>query len=444
MAKRDSLTRRGFLRRTAAAIPLFTIVPRHVLGGPNETPPSEMLNVAGIGAGGQAMHDLGQVSQGANIVAFADVDDERAAKAFERWPDARTYKDFRVLLEKEAANIDAVVVATPDHVHAVAALTAMQLGKHVYVEKPMAHSIHEVRRLMAGAKQYNVVTQMGNQGHSMRGCYQVKQWIEDEAIGEVREVHCWTNRPSWPQGLERPTDTPPVPATLEWDLWLGPAQARPYHPAYCPRNWRGWWDFGCGALGDMGCHVLDAPFFALDLGAPVRVSCEGEGGTAESGPKSSVVRFEFPKRGNKPEAVLTWYDGGKMPSMPAEVLGGGRVGDYDGGSLLIGSKGVIAAGTYGMGPKLFPKELDESYEKPKLERERSKGHHLDWLEACKTHGTAASNFDYAGPLTELVLLGALAQRINGTIEWDGAKMEVTNLPEANRFLKRDYREGWAV
>lgn len=437
-------TRRAFLTRTAATAGLFTIVPRFVLGRANETPPSEMLRVAGIGAGGQAMHDLGQVSQGARIVALADVDDERAAKAYERWPEAVKYRDFRIMLEKEADNIDAVVVATPDHVHAVAAMAAMRLGKHVYVEKPMAHNLSEVQRLREAAREYKVVTQMGNQGHSMRGCYQVKQWIDDGAIGEAREVQCWTNRPTWPQGLNRPADTPPVPPTLDWNLWLGPAPERPYNPAYCPRNWRGWWDFGCGALGDMGCHVLDAPFFALELGAPTRVTCEGNGGTPESGPVSSTVRYAFPARGNRPEVTVTWFDGGILPPRPAGIPEDARLGDNDGGSLFIGSKGIITAGTYGMAPKLLPKELDDAYVKPKLERDRSKGHQLDWVEACKSGAATTSNFEYAAPLTEMVLLGALAQRLNGVIEWDAATRQITNNPEANAFLTREYREGWAL
>ena len=445
MRQHSGHTRRTFLRHAITAIPLFSIVPRRVLGGPGEVPPSGQLRVAGIGAGGQAMYDLGQVSQGpAVMVALADVDDVRAAKAYERWPEARRYKDFRVLLEKEADAIDAVVVATPDHVHAVAALAAMQLGKHVYVEKPMAHNLYEVRRLMEAAAAGNLVTQMGNQGHSMRGCYQVKQFIADGAIGEVREVHCWTNRPSWPQGQTRPADTPPVPETLDWNLWLGPAPERPYHPAYCPRNWRGWWDFGCGALGDMGCHVLDAPFFALDLGAPVRVTSDGKGGTPESGPVSSVIRFEFPARGGRPEVTLTWYDGMEKAPAIAGVPEDARLGDNDGGSLFVGSKGMITAGTYGMGVKLLPKELADSYEKPKLDRERSKGHQIDWVEACLSGGATSSNFAYAGPLTEMVLLGALAQRVNGEIVWDAAKREITNLPEANQYLRRSYREGWQI
>ncbi len=438
-----SVTRRAFLRRAAGTAGLFTIVPRHVLGA-GQTPPSETLNVAGIGAGGQAMYDLGQVSQGANLVAIADVDDVRAANAYQRWPDARKYKDFRVLLEKEGNDIDAVVVATPDHVHAVAAMAAMQLGKHVYVEKPMAHDIRETRALVAAARRYKVVTQMGNQGHSMRGVYQLKEWLDQGVIGAVTEVRCWTNRPSWPQGIERPSDTPALPATLDWNLWLGPAPARPYHPAYCPRNWRGWWDFGEGALGDMGCHVLDPAFYALELGAPVRISAETSGVNAETGPNSSVIRFEFPARGDKPPVTLTWHDGGNLPPRPEDVPPEERIGDNEGGSLFIGEKGMVSAGTYGMGLRLLPKALADQHERPKLDRERSKGHQLDWVEACKTGEPTVSHFDYAGPLTELVLLGVIAMRASGPVTWDAANMVFPGTPDADRFLTRDYREGWTL
>ncbi|MBI3118283.1 MAG: Gfo/Idh/MocA family oxidoreductase, partial [Candidatus Hydrogenedentes bacterium] len=306
----NRLSRRTFITHTATAAGAFMIVPRRVLGGPNQTPPSERLRVAGIGAGGQAMHDLGQVSRDADIVALCDVDQEKAAKAHERWPDARQYTDWRAMLDKEQQEIDAVVVACPDHIHAPAAKAAMQLGKHVYVEKPMAHDVAEVRTLMKLAKETGVVTQMGNQGHSFPGCYRLKQWIQQGAIGPVREVMCWTNRPGWKQGIDRPTDTPPVPPTLDWDLWLGPAPYRPYNPIYCPRSWRGWWDFGTCALGDMGCHILDPVFFSLKLGAPTRVTAEAEGATAETGPLKSRITYEFPERGDGyPACKIVWHDG---------------------------------------------------------------------------------------------------------------------------------------
>jgi predicted dehydrogenase len=437
---KDKMTRRGFIGAAAAAT-AFTIVPRHVLGGPNETPPSEMLRVAGIGCGGQAMHDLGQVDRHAKIVALCDVDDERAANAYLRWPDAPRYKDFRQLLEKEQNNIDAVVVATADHVHAVASLAAMDLGKHVYVEKPMAHNIAEVRKLVAAAARTGVVTQMGNQGHSLSTVRQMKIWVEAGAIGAVREVHCWTNRPSWPQGIDRPTDSPPVPATLDWNLWLGPALERPYNPAYCPRNWRGWWDFGTGALGDMGCHILDGAYFSLSLGAPSRISAESSGVNNETAPKSSFITFEFPARGDMPPVTLKWYDGGNMPDRPESLPEDDRFGDADGGQLLIGEKGIIIAGTYSNGAKLY---TNEPYDDPKVDIEIIRGHQKNWVEACKGEAKASSPFEYAGGLTELVHLGNIALRAGQPIEWDAANMKFPNTPDADQYVGREYREGWAV
>jgi len=443
--KSPHLSRRKFLAQSAAAAGVFTLVPRRVLGGPNETPPSERLQVAGVGAGGQAMHDLGQVSRAADIVALCDVDQKKAERAYQRWPEARRYTDFRVMLEKEANRIDAVVVACPDHIHAAAASAAMRAGKHVYVEKPMAHDIAEVRALMKVAQETGVVTQMGNQGHSFPSCHRLKFWMEKGAIGPVREVHCWTNRPSWPQGIGRPTDTPPVPDTLDWDLWLGPAPQRPYHPAYCPRNWRGWWDFGTCALGDMGCHILDSPFFSLKLGAPTRVSAEAPDATDETGPTKSKIVYEFPARGEGfPACTLTWYDGGNTFPRPAELEEGKPLGDGDGGTLFIGDKGKIVAGTYSNGAKIIPKEKMDAYEHAGVNVYKTKGHQVDWVKACKGEGEAVSNFDYAGPLTELVMLGNIAIRAGEPIEWDGANKRITNVPSANQYVQREYREGWKL
>ena len=439
-----STSRRQFLGQTASAAAAFMIVPSHVLGGAGKIPPSERLNIAGVGAGGQAAHDLEQVARDSNIVALCDVDDARAARSFQRWPDAGRYKDFRVMLEKEK-DIDAVVVGTPDHMHAFAAMAAIELGKHVYVEKPMAHSVSEARKLTAAARRYKVVTQMGNQGHSFRGCHILRAWVEDNAIGEITEVHCWTNRPTWPQGVDRPAETPPVPATLDWDLWLGPAPERPYHPAYCPRNWRGWWDFGAGALGDMGCHIMDGAFYALELGPPTRVSAESSGINDETGPKWSIICYEFPKRGKLPPVTLTWYDGGKTPARPPELEEGRILGDKDGcGSLYVGAKGKIMATTYGNGVRIIPETKMKAYKKAKVELPRRPMHHENWTLACKGEGTAISNFDYAGPFTEMVLLGNVALRAGQPIEWDSENMKITNLPEAQRFIERAYRPGWTL
>ena len=437
--KQCRLSRRAFLGRTASAAAVFNLVPRRVLGGAGHTPPSERLNIAGIGAGGQAAHDLRMVAREDNIVALCDVDDKRAVESYKQWPDVPKYKDFRVMLEKEKG-IDAVVIAVPDHVHAVAAMTAMELGKHVYVEKPMAHSIPEVRALEAAAERYKAVTQMGNQGHSFRGCHILREWIRAKAIGPVTEVHCWTNRPRWPQGVDRPADTPPVPETLAWDLWLGPAPQRPYHPAYVPRNWRAWWDFGTCALGDMGCHILDGAYYALDLGAPGRVDAESSGVNSETGPKWSIIRYEFPKRGKMPPLTLTWYDGGKMPERPEGLEDGRRMGDNDGGALLVGKKGKIMTGTYGNGVQIMPETLKPS----KTKRERLTGHHENWVLACKGRETARSNFAYASGLTELVLLGNIALRADGPIEWDSRTMQVTNNRDANQHVHDAYRDGWTL
>jgi predicted dehydrogenase len=436
---RSRLSRRAFLGSVAAAS-VVSIVPRHVVAGAKGAAPSAKLNVAGIGAGGQAFHDLSKVAQQCNIVALADVDNERAGKAFEKWPDAKRYKDFRVMLEKEKG-IDAVVVACPDHVHAVAAMAAMQLGKPVYVEKPMAHTIPEVRKLMEAAKKYKVATQMGNQGHSGFGCRIIKTWIEKGTIGNVSEVHCWTNRPTWPQGIDRPTETRPVPATLDWDLWLGPAPVRPYNAAYCPRSWRGWWDFGEGALGDMGCHVLDAAFWSLNLGAPARISAETSGVNNETAPKWSVIKFEFPKRGKMPPVTLTWHDGGKKPERPADLESGRPMGDDEGGCMFAGEKGKILCGTYGGNGRTVPESRMKSVTS---DYPKSPGQHEEWIEACKGGPAPGANFDYAGPLTELVLLGNVAMRAGQPIEWDAANMKIPNFPGAEKYVHSTYREGWSL
>ncbi|HUW59631.1 MAG TPA: Gfo/Idh/MocA family oxidoreductase [Candidatus Bathyarchaeia archaeon] len=441
------ISRRGFLGRTAGAtataMAAFSILPRYGFGA-EKTAPSETLNVAAVGAGGQAAHDIDVVSRRARIVALCDVDDKRAGKTYSQFPDATKYKDYRVMLEKERNNIDAVIVATPDHTHAFAAMAAMELGKHVYVEKPMAHSIYEVRRLMEAARKYKVMTQMGNQGHSFFGCRVLKSWIEDGAIGDVTEIHCWTNRPSWPQGVDRPADTPPVPESLDWNLWLGSAPERPYHPAYCPRDWRGWCDFGTGALGDMGCHIFDAPFWSLNLTPPTRIEVETSERHPETYPKSSIIRYEFPKRGKMPPLKLTWYDGGNEIPRPAELEEGRIIGDRDGGSLLVGTKGKITVGTYGAPVRIIPEEKMQAYKRPEVKYPRSPGQQQEWVAACKGGPPANANFDYAGPLAEVVLLGCVALRAGQPIEWDPVNMKVTNLPEAEAFIKPPYREGWTI
>ena len=441
--KNTKIKRRTFLAGTVAAAAGCQIVPRHVVGGKDQTPPSEKLNIAGIGAGGQAKTDLGGVSR-ENIVALCDVDERSAAESFKRWPEVPKYKDFRVMLEKQK-DIDAVVVATPDHIHAVAAMAAMQLGKHVFVEKPMAHSAYEARMLTEAARKYKLATQMGNQGHAGPGVRTACEIVWSGAIGDVRTVYIWTNRPTWPQGIPRPADTPPVPETLAWDLWLGPAPYRPYNPAYLPHRWRGWWDFGCGALGDMGCHIMDPPFWALKLGAPTSVEpVEIVGGNEESAPKASIIRYEFPQRGDMCPVTVYWCDGGKLPPRPDGVPENEKLGDGDNGSLFIGDKGVLTTGCYGNGTRLLPESRMQAYELPPKTIPRVRGHHREWILACKGGEPAGSNFEYSGPLTEMVSLGNVALRAKEKIYWDAKNMKVTNVPEANRYVRREYRSGWSL
>jgi len=453
------MNRRGFLGRTAA-MAAFTVVPRHVLGGPGHVAPSEKLNIAGIGVGGQGAGDIANVSS-ENIVALCDVDRRHAAETFKRYPQAKQYADFREMLDKEGKNINAVVVATPDHTHAVAAMMAIRMGKHVYCEKPLTHSMQEARELTKAAREAGVATQMGNQGHSGEGIRLICEWIWDGAIGPVREVHAWTTHAVWPQGMDRPKETPPVPETLDWDLWLGPATYRPYHPAYLPQLWRGWWDFGTGGLGDMGCHNLDPVVWALKLGAPksVEASCSvfvpyvtwDKPFNTESYPRASIVRYEFAEREGLPPVELIWYDGGLMPRRPREIEDGRQLGDKLGGVIFVGDEGKLICGSYGNSPRLIPESRMRDYKRPEPSIPRSVGHHKEWIEACKGGKPAGSNFDYAGPLTEMILLGNIAVRMSLQthakglrLAYDGPNMRVTNLPEANEYVQRQYREGWTL
>jgi predicted dehydrogenase len=457
-----ALSRRDFVRAVAAAATM-TVVPRHVLGGPGTVPPSEKLNIAGIGIGGMGRNNI-RNCETENIAALCDVDWDYAGGVFERYPNARKWKDYRRMLE-EQREIDAVVVATPDHAHAVVAMAAMQLGKHVYVQKPLTRTVWEARMLTEAARKYKVATQMGNQGHSGDGVRLICEWIWDGAIGEVEEVHAWTNRPIWPQDIARPPETPPVPETLDWDLWLGPAPYRPYHPAYLPRLWRGWWDFGCGALGDMACHVLDPVFWALKLTYPTSVEASaamhiqtrpgsdwGRPETSrESFPTASVVHYDFPRRDGMPPVKVHWYDGGLRPPRP-EVLEPGRdLEQAESNVLFIGSKGVLRCGEYGDSPRLIPESSMRAYTQPAKTLPRvpgsSDGHEQDWIRACKGGTPACSNFDYSGPLTETVVMGNLALRpenLGKKLEWDGENMRMTNDEQANGYVRPEFREGWSL
>ncbi|HOA74503.1 MAG TPA: Gfo/Idh/MocA family oxidoreductase [Phycisphaerae bacterium] len=455
-------TRRRFLEQIGAAtfagtLAGITIVPRHVLGGPRHIAPSEKLNIAGIGVGGQGFRDLENLKD-QNIVALCDVDDVRAAEAYRTWPDARRYKDYREMLDAEGDKIDAVVVATPDHVHAVASMAAIRRGKHVYCEKPLTRTIGEARALAEAARKAGVATQMGNSGQATEDVRVLCEMIWSGAIGPVREVHIWSDRPMnglfgtyWPQGVDRPKDTPPVPSTLAWDLWLGPAPERPYHPAYVPFKWRGWWDYGTGALGDMGCHSFDPAFRALKLGYPTSVEAVSTSVNKETFPLASRVRYEFPAREDMPAVSLTWYDGGMRPPRPRELEDGRELGEGQNGLLFIGDHGTIMTSVAGRKPRLVPESRMRSYKLPPKTLPRSIGHFKEWVEACKGGQPTGSNFDFASRVTETVLLGCLALRPElreamnrQRLEWDGAKLAVTNLPEANAFIHTTYREGWEL
>ncbi len=444
-----ALSRRRFMGKTAAATTAFMVVPRHVVGGSGQTPPSEKLNIAGIGVGGQGASDINEVG-GESIVALCDVDEKRARPTFRRFEKAKRYRDYREMLEKEEKSIDAVVVATPDHNHAPASIMAIKMGKHVYCEKPLTRTVFEARAVAEAAQKHEVATQMGNQGMAFEGNRLLNEWIGAGAIGPVREVHVWTDRPLhngkllWAQGLERPTDTPPVPDTLDWDLWLGPTPQRPYHPAYAPFQWRGWWDFGSGGLGDMGIHNIAPVFSALKLGAPTSVDSRSTLVYEESLPLASTVHYDFPARGDMPPVRLHWYDGGLLPPRPEE-LEEERELDREDGVILVGDKGkILVEGWGGNRPMLIPQAKMDAYEQPPQTLPRSIGHHKEWIEACKGRGTTRSNFDFAGPLTEAVLLGTVSVRLGKRLLWDPENLKVTNVPEANDLLHCEYREGWTL
>jgi predicted dehydrogenase len=431
------------------------IVPRHVLGGPGHVPPSERVNLAGIGAGGMGGGDIATFHRlGANVVALCDVDDARAAGSYNAYPQARRYKDFRILLDKEAKNIDAVTVGTPDHIHAVASMAAIRAGKHVYCQKPLTHTLYECRQLTKAARAAKVMTSMGNQGHATEGARLTNEWLRAGVIGEVREVHVWSDRAGklWKQGIGRPTETPSVPSTLDWNLWLGPVRERPYHPAYAPVSWRGWWDFGTGALGDMGCHIIDHPVWALELPAPTsvesRTTLDGtllDGGKInfETYPLASIIYYEFPARGKLPPVKMTWYEGGLMPPAPQGMPAGQQLPDN--GALYVGSQGTMYHGSHGGMPQLLPAPLHEKAKTVAKTMDRSPGHYEEWIAACKGGKAPAAAFDYSGPLTEIVLLGVLSLRAPGRrLEWDSENLKVSNLPELNEFTHIEYRQGWTL
>ncbi len=481
-------SRRRFLRNGAGAVAAFTIVPRHVLGR-GYTPPSDKLNLAAIGAGGKGGSDIRNAwNNGAeNVVALCDVDAAQAKGSRAAFPKAKFYKDFRVMLDEMGDEIDACTISTPDHVHGVAAMSAIQRGIHVYVQKPLTHNIYEARKLTEAAREYKVVTQMGNQGASNPKQDLMVEWFSKGRIGKVHTVHVWTNRPVWPQGIPLPTDQVSRPEHLsasDWDLFIGPARPVAYHPLYHPFKWRGWWNFGTGALGDMGCHLIDPPFNVLRLAYPTEVECSvGQVFTRdwtpehipEGCPPSSHVQLKFPAtKWNKSEVKLNWYDGGIRPFHPDLIPPSDPIGDGNSanGVMMIGKKGIITCGTYGRNPKLYLKngdvvECPEDYSNgsPYNSMPES-GHQASWAAACKAgfgspeHEALTSSFDYSGPLTETVLMGnlairsyALARMSEGNrmeyygrkkLLWDGEKTKITNFDEANQFVGREYREGWKL
>ncbi len=461
-------TRREFLGSAAAAVAVATIVPRHVLGGPKFVPPSEKVNIAVVGVGGQGRSNIRSLfhEADAQVIAVADAMEEFSLEAFyyrglggrkpvsaeiekhysQKSPNFRCaqYEDFRVMLEKEKA-IDAILCATPDHLHAYVSVRSMRAGKHVYCEKPLTHNIWEVRTVAKVAKEMGVATQLGNIGHSRDGIRQTCEWIWDGVVGPVREVHAWVGANRWNKQLTgRPTDTPPVPGGLNWDLWLGPREPRPYHPAYVPVAWRDFWAFGAAALGDFGCHDMDAPFWALDLAEPISIEARPAGNMdADIAPHGLICYYQFGPRGNKPPVKFTWYDGGLQPACPEE-MGEGRTLPSR-GALFVGDKGKLLCEGAGGPPRLLPYEKTRDYKHPPKTLPRSKGHHRDWLDACKGGAPASSNFQYGAKLTELALLGVVSLRVGKKkLYWDAANMKVRGLPDADVFIKEPCRKGWEI
>ncbi len=468
-------SRRQFIRNTAIIGSSFFIVPRHVMGR-GFIAPSDKLNIAGIGAGGKGASDLLEFAKSpyVNIVALCDVDDRQAVESRKKFSGASYYKDFREMLAKEKNNIDACSISTPDHTHAVATLAAMQLGKHVYTQKPLTHDIYEARILTQAAAKYKVVTQMGNQGSSGDGVRKAKEMYDAGLIGKVTEAHAWTNRPVWPQGVATPFGNFSVPSELDWNLWLGTAKNIDYNPAYLPFNWRGWWAFGTGALGDMACHIMDPIYRLLPIKYPNSAECSvatiwkemwNDKQNADACPPSSIIHLTYPRTDGKGTIKVSWHDGGLLPERPEELMPGEDFGNWDGGVLLIGTKGKMLMDCYGANPRLLPTKLMKVTKMPAEKIKRvPEGHYLQWVNACIAgHGnaTTSSPFEFAGPFTESVLMGNLAIRsflmqnpnLKGwddkylgrkKLLWDAENMKVTNFDEANQFVKRNYADGWKL
>ena len=464
-------SRRRFMTATASTVAAATILPRHVLGGPGFVAPSDKVNVGLIGAGGQGRTNTRSLMQeeDCQVIALADpceewdlspyyykgmagsgpVQKEIEEKYKEKTPnyECKVYEDFRKMLDKEK-DIDAVLIATPDHLHAYVSILAMKAGKHVYCEKPLTRDIAEGRLVAKVARETGVATQMGNHGRSSEGHRLTAEWLWDGAIGQVREVHAWGSAGAFASGKGRPEGTPDVPDELDWDLWLGPAEWRPYHPAYAPFNWRGWWAFGGGGLPDVGPHHIDPAFNALELDNPLTVEATAPGVDEEVCSTGVLATYRFGPRKNMGPLTLYWYDGGLRPPTPAGVDPDDpvqRLGEGGNGILFIGEKGMItAAGWSGM-PRLLPLDLHRDYKRPEKTLARVEGHHADWIQACKGGTPACSNFDYASRLNELILLGSVALRTKKLLKWDRENMKATNAPEADQYLKgAPYRKGWEL
>lgn len=468
MRKEQCLSRRQFITKSAT-LATISILPSHVLGGTKHISPSDQLNVAVIGTGGQGITNIKNLlpQRDVKITAICDVAEfwdnsdlyykhnggrGPAIKEIERYYEqtgpkgyhgCKVYVDFRVMLEKSDKDIDAVVVATPNHVHAVASMAAIKAGKGVYCEKPLTHSIYEARRIAEAACQAKVATQLGNQGHSTDDIRRAVEWIRDGAIGKITKVYAWAGENRVLEYTERPKETPPVPKGLNWDLWLGPAKERPFHPVYVPLVWHYWWDFGSGRLGNFGCHTLDTAVWALDLEHPIMVEASSTQLSKETTPLAAVYHYKFPARGTQPPVDLFWYDGGIRPPRP-DCLEFKRELPRNGGSLLVGEKGAILSGTWSGSPRIIPEKKMRNYKQPKVTIPRSLGHHRDWINACKGGPFASSNFDYGARLTEIVLLGVVALRTGTTLQWDGPNMKATNAPQADPIIHGHFRKGWEI
>ncbi len=485
--KDNQISRRSFLGKTGLFVGGLTILPSTVISGLGHKAPSDKLNIAGIGIGGMGKRNL-ESMKSENIVALCDVDWKYSQSCFDAFPKAKKYWDWRVMFDEMKDSIDAVMISTPDHTHAIIAANAMKLGKHVYVQKPLTHSVYESRLLTQLAKEYKVATQMGNQGNSGEGIRQISEWIWNGDIGEVKNVHTWTNRPIWPQGLQRPEKGEWVPDHLNWDLFIGPAKMKPYHSLYHPWNWRGWWDYGTGALGDMACHIIDPVFKALNLQYPTKVQGSSTQFNTECAPMAEVVEYTFPERNKHqkvkmPEVKVTWWDGGLLPPRPEELPEGEQMGhDGNGGCLFEGSKGKIMCGCYARDPWILGNK--NAPKAPKTLRRVETSHEMDWVRACKENPEnrteASSNFEYSGPLNEMVVMGVVAvklQDLKRELQWDGAAMKFKNIKDndvikvvssdkfevidghphfdtqhetmnakeaAEEYIKHTYRKGWSL